>query len=74
MMYYVPKTEKQLKCVIPMQKDVWFLPMFLVMPKKKSKADYIFDYATLTGACMVALGPYTTGVMGHNEALKHSFA
>jgi leucyl aminopeptidase len=37
------------------------------------KADYIFDYATLTGACMVALGPYTTGVMGHNNELKHSF-
>lgn len=37
------------------------------------KADYIFDYATLTGACMVALGPYTTGVMGHNEELKRSF-
>jgi leucyl aminopeptidase len=37
------------------------------------KADYLFDYATLTGACMVALGPYTTGVMGHNEELKHSF-
>lgn len=36
-------------------------------------ADYIFDYATLTGACMVALGPYTTGVMGHNEELKRSF-
>ncbi len=37
------------------------------------KSDYIFDYATLTGACMVALGPYTTGVMGHNDELKHSF-
>lgn len=37
------------------------------------KADYIFDYATLTGACMVALGPYTTGVMGHNEELKQSW-
>ncbi|MFZ2890228.1 leucyl aminopeptidase [Sulfuricurvum sp.] len=36
-------------------------------------ADYIFDYATLTGACMVALGPYTTGVMGHNSTLKESF-
>ncbi len=35
------------------------------------KADYIFDFATLTGACMVALGPYTTGVMGHNNRLKH---
>ena len=37
------------------------------------KADYLFDYATLTGACMVALGPYTTGVMGHNEALKQTW-
>ncbi len=37
------------------------------------KADFIFDYATLTGACMVALGPYTTGVMGHNEALKQEW-
>ncbi|WP_298692580.1 leucyl aminopeptidase [uncultured Sulfuricurvum sp.] len=36
-------------------------------------ADYIFDYATLTGACMVALGPYTTGVMGHNETLKQEW-
>lgn len=41
--------------------------------QEKVKSDYIFDYATLTGACMVALGPYTTGVMGHNDELKHSF-
>lgn len=41
--------------------------------QEKIKADYIFDYATLTGACMVALGPYTTGVMGHNEELKQSW-
>lgn len=41
--------------------------------QEKVKADYIFDYATLTGACVVALGPYTTGVMGHNQELKHSF-
>ena len=39
----------------------------------KVKADYIFDFATLTGACMVALGQYTTGVMGHSTKLKHSF-
>ncbi|MDD5717776.1 MAG: leucyl aminopeptidase [Sulfuricurvum sp.] len=39
----------------------------------KVKADYLFDYATLTGACMVALGPYTTGVMGHNETLKQEW-
>ena len=35
------------------------------------KADYLFDYATLTGACVVALGPYTTGLMGHSSDLKH---
>ncbi len=32
--------------------------------------DYIFDLATLTGACIVGLGEYTTGVMGHSEKLK----
>ncbi|NPA55298.1 MAG: leucyl aminopeptidase [Epsilonproteobacteria bacterium] len=32
--------------------------------------DYIFDFATLTGACVVALGEYTSGVMGFNEELK----
>jgi leucyl aminopeptidase len=41
--------------------------------QEKVKSDYLFDYATLTGACMVALGPYTTGVMGHNEALKQAW-
>jgi len=39
----------------------------------KVKADYMFDFATLTGACMVAVGQYTTGVMGHSSKLKHSF-
>ena len=32
--------------------------------------DYIFDYATLTGACVVALGEYTSGVMGFNDKIK----
>ena len=36
-------------------------------------ADFIFDFATLTGACMVALGQYTTGLMGHSTKLKHEF-
>jgi len=40
--------------------------------QEKVNADYIFDFATLTGACMVALGEYTTGIMGHSHALKHS--
>ena len=39
----------------------------------KVDADYMFDFATLTGACMVALGQYTTGVMGHSTKLKHAF-
>ena len=37
------------------------------------KSDFIFDYATLTGACLVALGPYTTGMMGNSNHLKHKF-
>ena len=32
--------------------------------------DEIFDFATLTGACVVALGEYTSGVMGYNENIK----
>ena len=35
------------------------------------KPDYLVDMATLTGACVVAVGEYTTGVMGHNSSLKH---
>lgn len=35
--------------------------------------DYIVDMATLTGACVVALGEYTLGVMGHSDSLKHKF-
>ncbi|MEA2065253.1 MAG: leucyl aminopeptidase [Patescibacteria group bacterium] len=34
------------------------------------KPDYILDFATLTGACVVALGEYTVGVMGFNAKLK----
>ena len=36
--------------------------------------DYLFDFATLTGACMVALGQYTTGVMGHSNRLRHDLS
>ena len=32
--------------------------------------DYLLDFATLTGACVVGLGEYTTGVMGNSESLK----
>ncbi len=37
---------------------------------KNIEPDYIVDIATLTGACVVALGEYTTGVMGHNKDVK----
>jgi leucyl aminopeptidase len=37
--------------------------------REKIKPDEIFDFATLTGACMIALGPYTAGVMSDNEQL-----
>ncbi|SFV75382.1 Cytosol aminopeptidase PepA [hydrothermal vent metagenome] len=43
----------------------------LCYAQDKVQADYIFDFATLTGACMVALGQYTTGIMGHSNELKH---
>jgi len=36
------------------------------------KPDYLIDMATLTGACVVALGEYSTGIMGHNDTLKNS--
>jgi len=38
----------------------------------EQKPDYLIDMATLTGACVVALGDYTTGVMGHSSELKNS--
>lgn len=41
--------------------------------RTKIQPDELFDFATLTGACMVALGPYTAGVMSDNEALVKSW-
>ncbi len=38
----------------------------------EQKPDYLVDLATLTGACVVAVGEYTTGVMGHSSPLKHA--
>lgn len=38
----------------------------------EQKPDYLIDLATLTGACVVALGEYTTAVMGHSSELKNS--
>jgi leucyl aminopeptidase len=41
----------------------------LTYARTKIDPDEMFDFATLTGACMVALGPYTAGVMSDNESL-----
>jgi leucyl aminopeptidase len=41
--------------------------------RTKIQPDEIFDFATLTGACMVALGPYTAGVMSDHENLVRSW-
>ncbi len=46
----------------------------LTYAQENVDADAIFDFATLTGACMVALGQYTTGVMGHSHKLKHDLS
>ncbi|MRI58838.1 MAG: leucyl aminopeptidase [Epsilonproteobacteria bacterium] len=42
----------------------------LCYAQEKVDPDYIIDLATLTGACVVALGEYTSGVMGHSKELK----
>jgi len=39
---------------------------------KKLKCDVIVDVATLTGACMVALGSYKAGLMGNDDKLIKS--
>lgn len=41
--------------------------------RQKIQPDEMFDFATLTGACMVALGPYTAGVLSDNEALTKAW-
>jgi leucyl aminopeptidase len=37
--------------------------------RTKIQPDEMFDFATLTGACIVALGPYTAGVMSDHDNL-----
>ncbi len=39
----------------------------LCYAQQEVKADYIFDMATLTGACVVGVGHYTSGVMGNSK-------
>jgi leucyl aminopeptidase len=38
--------------------------------QQEVKADYLFDFATLTGACVVGVGHYTSGVMGNANEPK----
>lgn len=38
------------------------------------KPDFLLDLATLTGACVVALGDYSIGIMGYNTKLTESFS
>lgn len=45
----------------------------LVYAERECKADIMIDLATLTGACMVALGTDLTGVFSNNEALGNVF-
>ncbi|MDD2451565.1 MAG: leucyl aminopeptidase [Sulfurovum sp.] len=42
----------------------------LCYAQQEVKADYIFDFATLTGACVVGVGNYTSGVMGNSDLPK----
>jgi len=41
--------------------------------RTKIEPDEMLDFATLTGACMVALGPYTAGVLGDNDRLVNAW-
>jgi len=42
----------------------------LCYAQQEVQADYIFDYATLTGASVVAVGHYTSTVMGNSDEVK----
>jgi len=42
----------------------------LSFAQQEVEADYIFDMATLTGASVVAVGNYTSTVMGFNDEVK----
>jgi leucyl aminopeptidase len=37
------------------------------------KPDLLLDFATLTGACVVALGPHTAGLMSNDEGIASAF-
>jgi len=41
----------------------------LCYAQQEVDSDYLFDMATLTGACVVGVGHYTSGVMGNSDAV-----
>jgi len=43
----------------------------LCYAQQEVKADYLFDFATLTGACVVGVGHYTSGIMGNDDRPKN---
>ena len=45
----------------------------LCYAQQEVKADYLFDFATLTGASVVGVGPYTSSVMGNNNIPKDEY-
>lgn len=45
----------------------------LAYAAKTIEPDYLIDHATLTGACMVALGPWTTGLFSTDEDLAGGY-
>jgi leucyl aminopeptidase len=40
---------------------------------KELDPDYLIDHATLTGACMVALGPWTAGLFSNDDELARRY-
>ena len=42
----------------------------LCYAQQEVKSDYLFDFATLTGASVVAVGHYTSSIMGNNKAVQ----
>jgi len=42
----------------------------LCYAQQEVKADYLFDFATLTGASVVAVGHYTSSIMGNNKEIQ----
>ncbi len=40
---------------------------------RKLEPDYVIDHATLTGACMVALGPWTAGLFANDDGLAKRY-